>query len=170
MRRVIYFVAMSLDGYLARPDGGIDWLLHDQDYGFSEFFGSIDTVLLGRKTYDLARSFEEYPYSTKENYIFSRSLGACAHGTVVEEPIAQFVGHLLAMPGQDIWLVGGGELAGAFFAEQAVDDLIVFVHPILIGSGRSLAASLPEDVRLRLTGSEEFSSGLVKLAYSVQYN
>jgi dihydrofolate reductase len=169
MRRIIYFVATSLDGYLAREDGGIDWLFHDQEYGFTEFFASIDTVLQGRKTYELALTFDEYPYTTKQDFIFSRRLRNPAHGVVVTQPIPEFVAGLKAKPGKDIWLVGGGELAGAFFAARAIDTLAVYVHPILLGRGRPFAANLPGDVRLALAGTESYDSGLVRLSYAVNY-
>jgi dihydrofolate reductase len=168
MRKISYFVASSLDGYLARTDGSIDWLFHDQDYGFSAFFDGIDTVLQGRRTYEQALAFDEYPYPGKQDFIFSRSLRNPQHGVVVSQPIAEFAAQLKAQSGKDIWLVGGGELAGAFFAARAIDELIVFVHPILIGSGRPFAAQLPGDVRLQLNGTEAFASGLVRLAYSVR--
>lgn len=169
LRRIIYFVATSLDGFLAREDGVIDWLFHDQDYGFTEFFASIDTVLQGRKTYELALTFDEYPYAAKQDFIFSRSLRNPAHGVVVTQPITEFVAELKAKPGKDIWLVGGGGLAGAFFAARAIDALAVFVHPILLGRGRPFAANLAGDVRLGLTSTQSYESGLVRLSYNVSY-
>lgn len=167
MRRIIYFVASSLDGFIARQDGGIDWLFTDQDYGYKEFLAGIDTVVMGRKTYDLCLTFGEYPYKTQRNYVFSRTQTEFTHATAVAEPVPQFVARLRGEPGKDIWLVGGGDLAGAFFAAGAVDELQVFVHPALIGAGLPLAAGLIRDVKLRLTGTQAFDTGLVKLAYAV---
>ena len=167
MRRIIYFLATSLDGFLARNDGAIDWLFTNQDYGFSEFFKSVDTVLLGRKTYEQSLSFGDYPYQTKQNFIFSRSVSRFDHGTAVDQPIRQFAEELKLRPGSDIWLVGGSELAGHFFAAGAVDELIVYVHPILIGSGLVLASGLPGDVRLQFRGSKPYETGLLRLSYWV---
>lgn len=162
----MYFVASSLDGFIARKDGGIDWLFTDQDYGYTEFLSGIDTVVMGRKTYELCLTFGEYPYKAQRNYVFSRTKAELAHATVVNEPVPEFVARLRREPGKDIWLVGGGELAGAFLAAGEVDDLLVFVHPILIGSGLPLAARLPADVKFRLVQTRAFDTGLVKLAYT----
>jgi dihydrofolate reductase len=167
MRRIIYFVATSLDGFIARSNGAIDWLFTDQDYGFSTFFAGIDTVLLGRKTYEQTLEFGEYPYQDKESFIFSHSKDSFRHGIAVHQSILEFAAHLQSKPGKDIWLVGGGELAGAFFAAKVVDELIVYVHPILLGSGLPLASSLPGDVVLRFEAAEPFETGLVKLRYTV---
>ena len=167
MRRIIYFVASSLDGFIARQDGGIDWLFTDQDYGYTEYLAGIDTVVMGRKTYELCLTFGEYPYRDRKNFVFSRSATDFVHADAVNEPVADFVGRLRREPGKDVWLIGGGELAGAFFAAGVVDELRVFVHPILIGSGLPLAAGLSKDVKLRLQGTQAFDTGLVKLAYDV---
>lgn len=167
MRRIVYFVASSLDGFIARADGGIDWLFTDQDYGYAAFLDSIDTVVMGRKTYDLCLSLGAYPYTNQKSYVFTRGNATFAHASAVREPVADFVARLRQEPGKDIWLVGGGELAGAFFAADAVDALQVFVHPRLIGTGLPLAVGLPRDVPLRLEETHAFTTGLVKLAYRV---
>lgn len=167
MRRVIYFVASSLDGFIARQDGGIDWLFTDQDYGYQQFLAGIDTVVMGRKTYDLCLTFGEYPYRSLQNFVFSRSQADFTHAVAVTEPVPRFVERLRAAPGKNIWLVGGGVLAGEFFAAGAVDELRVFVHPTLIGSGLPLAAGLLRDVTLQLKATQAFNTGLVELAYDV---
>jgi len=167
MRTITYFVACSLDGFIARPDGGIDWLFHDQDYGFTEFLESIDTVILGRRTWEQALTFGESPFAAKEHFIFSRSLEQCAAGSLVREPVAEFAQRVRTLPGRGIWLVGGGNLAGQFFDAGAVDRLIVFVHPILIHEGLPLAEGITGDVRLQLAGTHAFSTGLVRLEYHV---
>lgn len=168
MRRVIYFVASSLDGFVARADGGIDWLFSDQDYGYAEFLASIDTVLMGRKTYDVCLTFSEYPYADLKNYVWTRTQPTLAHATSVNEPVGPFISRLREQPGRDIWLVGGGELAGACFAAGVVDELRLFIHPILLGTGLPLAAHLPREVPLKLQSHQSFSSGLVELRYEVK--
>ena len=81
MRKIIYYVTASLDGFIARPNGGIDWLpeFEGEDFGYASFFDSIGTVVLGRKTYDQVLSFGDYPYSTKENFVFSKTLKNAEH-------------------------------------------------------------------------------------------
>lgn len=166
-RRIIYFVAASLDGFIARTDGNVDWLFHDQDYGFTEFFRNVDTVVQGRKTYEQVLTFGDYPYREKQNFVFSRTLSDCEHGEIVNEPVANFAARLRRQSGKDIWLVGGGELVASFLSEGLVDDVIVFVHPVLLGDGLRLSPDLIHDVALKLVETESFNSGLVKLRYTV---
>lgn len=169
MRPFFYFVATSLDGFIARPDGAIDWLFHDQDYGFTEFLEGIDTVVMGRKTYEQSLTFGESPFKSKQHFIFSKTLTQSEIGTVVNEPVEQFVQHQRAIASpKGVWIIGGGELAGAFFAAQGIDQLIVFVHPVLIHAGLPLAAGVPSDVQLQLTGTHAFETGLVRLNYTVR--
>jgi dihydrofolate reductase len=167
MRPIVYFVATSLDGFIARPDGGIDWLFQDQDYGFTEFLAGIDTVVLGRKTYEQTLTFGETAFKGKEVFVFSRTLSHCGLGTVVRQPVDDFAREQKARDGRGIWLVGGGDLAGAFFSARAVDRLIAFVHPVLIHRGLPLAAGVPDDVALRLTDTYAFETGLVRLGYDI---
>jgi dihydrofolate reductase len=166
-RRIIYFVATSLDGFVARTDGNVDWLFHDQDYGFTEFFENVETVVQGRKTYEQVLTFGDYPYREKQNFVFSRTLTSCEHGEIVAEPVAEFTARLQKQTGNDIWLVGGGELAASFLSEGLVDDVIVFVHPVLLGNGLRLSPGLTHDVSLKLVETESFDSGLVKLRYAI---
>lgn len=168
MRRIVYFVASSLDGFLARPDGAIDWLFTDQDYGYTDFLAGIDTVVMGRKTYDLCLTFGDYPYKTQQNFVFSRTQTEFEHASVVALPAAEFVAQLRGQSGRDIWLIGGGELAGEFFRAGLVDELRVFVHPRMIGQGLPLAAGLDRDIWLKLIDTQSFNTGLVKLRYEVE--
>lgn len=169
MRRFIYYLTASLDGFIARPDGSVDWLLDDDgdDFGFAEFFDGVDTVVMGRKTYDMALSFGEYPYSTKKGFIFSRSLSGSEHAEVVRGPVETFVAEQRALPGKDVWLVGGGETAKAFLQAGAIDELVVFIQPILLGEGLPLVRHLGRDVKLKLKSSRQFPSGLVQIEYEV---
>lgn len=167
MRRIVYFVAISLDGFIARRDGSVDWLFHDQDYGFTDFFKNVETVVQGRRTYEQVLTFGKYPYQGKNNVVFSRRLKNCEHGTVVSMPAAEFAAEERRKSGGDIWVVGGGDLAGSFLSAGAIDDVVVFVHPILLGDGLPLSPGLQSDVRLSFNGSSAFDSGLVKLSYQV---
>jgi dihydrofolate reductase len=168
MRRVKLFIACSLDGYIARPDGGIDWLFSDGDYGYREFCDSIDTVIMGRKTWELSLGFGDYPYPGKDAYVFSRRSGhqpGPHRVQFVSEPVAGFVQALRAQPGRDLWLVGGGELTRAFLDEQLIDDFIISVHPRVLGAGLPLFPSPARETALRLVRTIPFESGLVQLHY-----
>lgn len=168
MREVVYFVASSLDGFIARSDGAVDWLFTDQPYGFPEFFETVNTVIVGRKTYEQALTFEERPFDGKEVLVFSRTRSSFEQARVVTRSIDETIAELRAHPGGAIWLVGGGMLAGECFAARAVDRVIVFVHPILLGAGRPLASEIGHDVMLKLQGTHAFETGLVRLDYTVR--
>lgn len=171
MRKIVYFVTSSLDGFIARPNGGIDWLIQaegDEDFGFARFQESIDTVIQGRQTYEHVLKLGPYPYQSQKNYVFSRKLLECQHAELVRQPVPQFVRWLRDQPGKDIWLVGGGELAAAFLAAEAIDELKVFIQPVLLGEGIPLAKYIGRDIRLTVISSHAFRQGLVQINFEVK--
>ncbi|MFO1361711.1 MAG: dihydrofolate reductase family protein [Burkholderiales bacterium] len=167
MRRVRYFAASSLDGYIARGDGSIGWLFHDADYGYAAFYSAIDTVLMGRTTYELALVLGPYPFSGKKAFVFSRSRAGTRdeHAEFVAPDVRAFVAGLRAQPGRDIWLVGGSQLAHAFLAADLIDEYIVSIHPVLLGAGIPLFPANAREAVLRFEGARTFPSGLVQLRY-----
>ena len=167
MRRIKLYTATSLDGFLARPDGGIDWLATEGDYGYARFYDSIDTVVMGRRTYETALSFGAYPYPDRTGFVFSRERAGTIdeNVTFLAEDVEEFVRSLRLRPGRDVWLVGGGELARAFFEKNLIDELQLFVHPILLGAGLPLFLPRPGDLRLRLLRCRSWPNGLVELHY-----
>ena len=183
MRKVKYFIANSLDNYIARPDGAVEWLFNDgTDYGMAEFFGSIDAVLLGRKTYDFATGQHANPKrknkKTKrkatagwgmKSYVFSRTLKVEPEEdlTIISENAGEFVHELKKEPGKDIWLMGGGELARSLFAEGVVDEISLNIHPVLLGRGIPLFPNLPTQVNLELISARSHKNGCVQVDYRV---
>lgn len=173
MRKLILFIATSLDGYIAGENDAIDWLFTDQDYGFSPFYNHIDTLLIGRKTYEVLCTFEGYPYPDKQNYIFTQKKDLpnpqpeFIH--FIQEPVADFTAKLKQQAGNAIWLVGGGGLLYSLLQNQLVDEIIVSVHPILLGKGVLLYHRLDAPIHLRLLNIEHFNTGLVQFHYAVQY-
>ncbi|MGA8153844.1 MAG: dihydrofolate reductase family protein [Terriglobales bacterium] len=172
-RRIIVYMATSADGFIARPDGSVDWLDRPRpkgNYGIGTFYRSIDTCILGRKTYDFSVSFgrpEFYP--GKKNYVFSRTLKEAASPEVMiaNEDVASFAGRLRAEKGKDIWLVGGAEIVAAFLDAGQVDEFIVHIIPRMIGEGIPLVAPRRRDLALRLRGSKKYPDGVVELHYAV---
>lgn len=166
MRPVVLFIACSLDGYIARSDGGIDWLFTDQDYGYQEFFASVDTLLMGRRTFEVSLTFGENVYENRESYVFTRTPRP-RHGnfTFVTQDVTSFVSALKRSPGSNIWLVGGGEIAAEFMRRNLIDDYRLFIHPIVLGQGIPLVSAGVPETRLEFVDSKTFGTGLVQLNY-----
>lgn len=166
-RRIQYYLASSLDGFIAREDGRVDWLPTTGDFGFREFYGSIDTVILGRKTWDQALQFETNPFAGKARFVFSRSSEHAPRDGVRYvggDPVA-LVRELRSRVGGNIWLVGGSEAASAFFAADLVDDVIVTWIPILLGAGIPMFRPQLRETRLEKVSCTQLGRGLVQLRY-----
>ena len=184
MRKVKYFVANSLDNFIALPDGSVEWLFNDgTDYGMQEFFSSIDCMLLGRKTYEVATGMQPKRRKSKKakdktsagwgmkSFVFSRTLKADTDDDVVviSENAGEFVRKLKHESGKDIWLMGGGELAGSLLNEAVVDEISLNIHPILLGKGIPLFAGLTKRVDLELITSKAHKNGCVQVDYRVKH-
>jgi len=173
-RRFIVYVAVSADGFIARGDGSVDWLNRPRpkgNYGISRFYRSIDTCVMGRKTYDLAVRFGMRDgYAGKKNYVFSRKLAMTPSPKVLvaNHDVLNFARQLRAEKGKDIWLVGGAELVAAFLDAGQVDEFILNVIPTMIGEGIPLVAPRHRNLRLRLLGSKKFPDGVIRLHYAVR--
>ena len=169
MRRIILNIACSLDGYIAREDGSIDWLPTDGgDFGMKKFMNSIDTVLLGRTTYEQILTFDcDYPYANKKSYVFSRNSGTENKNNV--EFVSDMIGFskkLVESPGKDIWLVGGGEIISVFLKAGLIDEVILSMVPIVIGSGIPLFKNTSKDIKFEIIETIEHT-GLTQLRLSV---
>src|SRR6202140_12670 len=173
-RKFIVYVATSADGFIARPDGSVDWLDRPRpkgNYGMGAFYRSIDTCILGRKTYDLSVNFGMADgYAGKKNYVFSRTLSKVASPKVslVSEDVRVFAERLRSEKGKDIWLVGEGELVAAFLDSGQVDEFIIHVIPKMIGEGIPLVAPRHRDLGLKLLATKSFPDGVIKLHYAVR--
>jgi dihydrofolate reductase len=174
-RKIIVNLATSADGYIARPDGDIEWLTGRTTpkgfYGLNEFERSIDTKLLGRKTYDVSLRFGA-KFDTKiRYYVFSRhppSTAVPAGVEFVTEAISIFAQRQREMDGKNIWLMGGGEIIAAFLDAHASDEFIITVIPTFIGEGIPLMTGRHADVPLDLCAVQQFPDGVVQLHYSIQ--
>ena len=137
MRKIILSLTASLDNYIARSDGGYDWILMDKDSGIGEFFKSVDTVLMGRKMHDLMVQARMPSFGGMKNYVFSHSKTGNGEGGVqfVSGEPRPFVEKLREQKGKAIWLAGGGELVESFLKEGLVDEIRLGIQPILLGEG-----------------------------------
>lgn len=173
MRKIIVYIATSADGFIARPDGDVGWLERPRvagNYGMNDFYRSIDTVLMGRKTYDLALKMGQTSYPGKMNYIFSRTPRRSGMPEVefVAEEAGEFAKGLRLTPGKEIWLVGGGELIASLLDAGQVDEFIIHVIPVLIGEGIPLLHPRHRTVPLALLSARSFADGVVRLHYRVE--
>jgi dihydrofolate reductase len=179
-RKIITYIATSADGYIARPDGDIDWLNRRPrtvDYGMREFYPTIDTILWGRNTYDWALDYfkkkgqKSGMFDTNvANYVFTRKRGRRAPPGVefVSESVKAFAQRLRATPGKHIWMMGGGKLIASFLDAGEIDEFDIHMIPVFIGKGIPLVAPRHRDILLRLKASKKYPDGVVRLHYEVE--
>jgi dihydrofolate reductase len=168
MRKIKLYIASSLDGYIAREDGSVDWLPTEGDYGYKKFCASIDTILMGRKTYDQILEFGEYPYSGKKAYIFTKNTKTKKDINVkFVSDVIDFTKGLVRSPGKDIWIVGGAEIITIFLNSDLIDEIILTIIPTVIGKGIPLFKDIKKEVKLQLVKSNEYKGGLVQLHYKL---
>lgn len=174
-RKVIVYIAISADGYIARPDGDVSWLDGPRPkghYGMGAFMKGIDTIVWGRKTYTkgIEMGMKAGGFGSKvKNYVFSRQpQGSLLQGfELVREPIRPFVQRLRAQSGKNIWMMGGGEIIASFLDEGEIDEFSIHVIPILIGEGIPLIRPQHRSLPLKLLSTKKFPDGVVLLNYRV---
>jgi dihydrofolate reductase len=179
-RKIIVCIATSADGFIGRSDGSVDWLDRPTPkghYGMGAFYKSIDTILWGRKTCDMALEFQRKGvpgagFDTKvKNYVFTRGpLPASAPPGVeyVNEPIRKFMNRVRRQKGKNIWMMGGAEIIASFLDEGEIDEFMIHVIPTFIGEGIPLIAPARRTVPLTLASSKKFTDGVVELRYVVR--
>ncbi len=178
MRKVVYSLTSSLDNFIARADGAYDWILMDDEImsEFPKLFASFDTVLMGRKTYDITvmhnaeTGQETSGFMDMKTYVFSRTLkeNSNAGVSIVSDNAAEFVRSLKNESGKDIWLMGGGILAASLLKERLIDEIGLAIQPVLLGSGIPLFPDLGLQVDLQLIECKTYKNGIVSLTYRVK--
>ena len=171
MSRIRYIVAMSLNGYIAGPNGEYDWIVSDPEVNFAELWAQFDTLLMGRRTYDIARlRLGEKAFSGIKVFVASRTLNAPEHPNIRILPnlTRSDLQDLRSQANKDIWLMGGGDLCRTVMAMNQVDTVEVSVMPVLLGGGVQLLPDPAQRANLKLTGTRIYRSGIVSLAYEVQ--
>jgi dihydrofolate reductase len=173
MRRVRYVVAMSLDGYIAGPNGEADWIIMDPEIDFRALFEQFDTFLLGRRTFESMGGAGGGGQQGAQTLVFSRTLCQQDHPnvTIVSDNLEQALADLRSKPGKDIWLFGGGSLFRGLLEARLVDAVEVAVIPILLGEGIPLLPPKPssERFKLKLASSRTYKTGIVSLEYAIEY-
>jgi dihydrofolate reductase len=172
MPTVILYTAASLDGFIARTDGSVDWLFTGDDYGYAAFLQTIGALVMGSKTYEQVLSFGDWPYSGKQTYVFTRRDLKTELGDVVfvSGKPQSVLPEIKAKGFRRIWLVGGGELTTSFLRHCLVDEYIVSIHPILLGDGIPLFYPPVPEEELTLVSSKQYPSGLLQAHYRRKTN
>ena len=175
MRKIRLYIAMSLNGKIARPDGSVDWLEaipnpDKTDYGYAAFYEEIDTTIQGYNTYQQLLSWGiPFPYSGKTNYVLTRKKDVENTEEVIfvkEDPI-KFIQEIKQQEGKDIWLIGGGEINTLLLNAGLIDELELFIMPIILPEGIDLFGGIPEETSLRLLKTKTFSSGAARITYDI---
>ncbi|MGG0657662.1 dihydrofolate reductase family protein [Rummeliibacillus pycnus] len=172
-RKLILFIAMSLDGYIATEDESLEWLDNvegEGDTGYSEFLETVDTILMGRKTYDwVMKNIEgEFPYKNEECYVFTKSsIEDTEYVKFINKDVLSFTNELKKADGKNIWLVGGGELIHSFIKKKLIDEMIITVAPVIIGNGIPLFLNSEDQMNLSLIGTRKYNQ-FVSLHYKVK--
>lgn len=170
-RKVILYIATSLDGYIAKPGENLDFLRmveqEGQDYGYGAFIETVDTVILGRKTYDwVMTQVPAFPHADKDAYIITRTARPSEGKThFYTGALPALIGRLKSEPGQNIFIDGGAEVVHALLQDDLIDEFIISVIPVLVGDGTMLFKSGRPEVPLTLVSVQSFAKGLVQLHY-----
>lgn len=174
MRKVVFYIAASLDGFIASEDGSVDWLPappEGEDYGYADFLATADATLQGRTTYEQVLTFGEWPYPALTNYVFTSqppsSEAAPPSVQFVAEDPASFVAQLRQQPGKTIWLIGGSRLAEPLLAAGLIDELMLFVVPRLVGSGIPLWRVGRQPQPLKVLRTHTWPDGMTLLHYQL---
>lgn len=182
-RRIILDLAVTLDGFIEGENGEVDWCIMDSEMAFMNFLNQVDTIMYGRKSYDLwgqytpgiedtdtEKEMWELVHS-KEKYVFSRTKkGTDNKIKFINGNISEEVNKLKNKPGKDIWLYGGAGLITTFIELGLVDEFRLSVHPVILGEGRPLFIDIKQRLNLKLINTRTFSSGIVQLIYRLNRN
>ena len=168
MADIVLFTASTLDGFIAGPKGELDWLFHDCDYGYADFYESIGSMIMGYKTFEVVKSFDgPYPHSDRKNYVFTRSEREAFEDVkyIRTDPI-EFTEELKRKEMKDIWLVGGGIINSMLLHAELIDKMVLSIHPLTIGHGIPLFSNYPcKKCEFKLESAKTFDSGMLQVTY-----
>jgi dihydrofolate reductase len=175
MKKIKLYIAMSLNGKIAAKNGSVDWLEaipkpENDDYGYAAFYDSIDTTIQGYSTYKQIIDWEiEFPYSGKINYVLSRDPDRknTEHVSFISKDHIAFINQLKEQDGKDIWLIGGGQVNTLLLNAGLVDEIIVYLMPIILTDGIELFEALPKQTLLKLISTKSFTTGAVEMTYKL---
>lgn len=177
-RRIVLDLAVTLDGFIEGPKGEVDWCIMDPDMGFIDFLNNIDTILYGRKSYELWGQYipEDGASDTekeiwrlvhsKKKYVFSKTPAKEYQGAnLISFNIVEEIKKIKNEPGKDIWLYGGASLITTFLNLGLIDEYRLSIHPVVLGEGKPLFIDVQHRLNLKLVNTRKFASGVVQLCY-----
>jgi len=170
-KNISLYIATSLDGFIARKDGSVDWLSPyekgQEDYGYNEFYKKIGIVIMGNATYKQVLTFGDFPYRGKDCFVFTRNKDKRKdeNVTFVSRSAQDFIRQLNLRDNKNIWLVGGASIVDEFLKSDLIEEFIITIIPILLGDGISLFKGRSNEKKLKLIDEKTFDSGLVQLHY-----
>jgi dihydrofolate reductase len=173
MRKVILGVAVSLDGFIEGPNREYDWCSTDPAYNLSDFFKRIDTIFVGRKTYEMSSEMEGggAGFPKFKEYVFSTTLDKVKQGaTLLKDNIKTEVEKIKNEKGKDIWLFGGASLTTSLMNLGLIDELSLAVYPVLLGGGKPLFNNIKDRIKLTLITNKTYPTGLISLTYKIGQN
>lgn len=165
MRKILLNLCTSIDGFIEGANGEIDWCFTDQDYGMKDFLNRIDTIFIGRKSYEQLKEMAADAFSDKEMVVFTKNEDYLCKDRVFSKGIASLIQSELASEGKDIWLFGGAELTNELLSYDLVHEMIISVHPLILGGGKPLFNSTGSRIHFELKDARTYSSGLVQQHY-----
>jgi dihydrofolate reductase len=172
MRKIVSYIAASLDGKIAGPDDDLSWLDEfnspENDYGYKDFMSSVDTTIMGNRTYRKILTFD-FPYKDKQNFVFTQHQpeSVSEYVTFIDQNQLEFIRELKKKEGKNIWLIGGGKMNTFFLKNELLDELILFVIPVILGAGIPLFETTDLYKRLSLVKFHRYSNGVTELNYHI---
>lgn len=171
-RKLVLYIAMSLDGYIAKPNDDLSFLSlverENEDYGYATFISTVDTIIIGRRTYEWVTSQFEYPHQDKMTYIISRNKSVQNTPNITySDNVVELVTALKRENGKTIFCDGGAQLVNALLKHKLIDELILSIIPVLVGEGIRLFENDRPEQNLQLVSSKSYSSGLTQLYYQI---
>ncbi len=175
MKKIILYIATSLNGYIAKTNGSVDWLEnipnpHNEEYGYNDLLNSIDTTIQGNSTYRQILEWGiEFPYKGKDNYVITQNTNLVSdeNVTYISSDHINFIENLKGRQGKDIWLIGGGKVNSLFLNNGLIDEIYQFIIPIVIEDGIKLFDSVKEGLSLDIVETKVYKSGVIRYWYKM---
>lgn len=175
MRKIKLYIAASIDGYIAESDGDLDWLMKypvnaETNYGYDDFFKSIDTVIMGGRTYrDILNMDFTWPYKDKKTYVLTRNPQKSKDDIhFISDNIIEFVSELRNEGRKDIWLVGGGEIISLFLSHELIDEMIITTIPVILGDGIALFPKISKTSKWETIDFQKYSNDVTQIHYAIK--